>query len=66
MNDLVTLRNILAVLLENGVHNEVTQLDNAVLFEGVPENVLYKDDLIAAGATFDASFGAWMFWGNEE
>jgi hypothetical protein len=66
VNDLVTLKNILAVLIENGVHNEVTQLDNAVLFEGVPQNVIYKDDLVAAGATYDSNFEAWMFWGNEE
>ena len=66
MKELETLKNILSVFLANDVHGKVSNIGETVLFEGIPENVPYKDDLIAAGATFDISYGCWTFWVNEE
>jgi hypothetical protein len=64
--DLICLQNILRVFIENGVHSAVTNDGDTVLFECTQFDVPYKDALIDAGATFDLSYGCWVYWSMEK
>jgi hypothetical protein len=66
MHDLICLRNIIGVLRANNVITTVTEINDTILFEGLPFDVPYKDALIDAGATYDLSYGCWVYWSTEE
>ena len=64
--DLVCLQNILRIFQSNGVIVPVTMVDEAILFEGLPFDVPYKQELIDAGATFSLNQGCWTYWSIDE
>lgn len=63
---LLCLQNILQVFRSNGVVAPVTMVSGTILFEGLPFDVPYKQELIDAGATYDIGYGCWTYWSNDE
>lgn len=63
---LQTLQNILAVFMKNNVKCDVTLQNDALVFDMEINDVPYRDELIAAGATFDIGINRWTYWSNEE
>ena len=63
---MITLKNILAVFIANGVTAPVSIAGETIMFEGVPYDVPYKQELIDAGATYDISICSWAYWRNDE
>ena len=66
IHNLICLKNILGVFKANGVVTQVSETNDTILFEGLPFDVPYKQDLIDAGATYDIGFGCWTYWSNDE
>jgi hypothetical protein len=61
-----TLRNILVVFQENNQVVGVQEINDTILFDLKTMDVPYKDALIDAGATFDLTYGCWVYWSMEE
>ena len=64
--DLICLQNILGVFKANGLVLRVTEINDTILFEGLPFDVPCKQALIDAGATYDIGYGCWTYWSNDE
>ena len=66
IQDLQILKNILSVFRTNGVSAPVSMVNETILFNNTNYELPCAQELIAAGATFDISYGCWTYWISEE
>lgn len=64
--ELAKLKNILSIFIANGIHCkfDVDLETETLVFDVSDMNLPFKDELVAAGATYDIGRSRWTFFSD--